>query len=251
MCITMKINKIRDLTLVTLPSNQMLVIACDSCGGIGNKVRDVVKTSPDIVGYFTTRVALMEVLATGAELVTVVNNLSVEFNNTGNEILKGVKRAVESISLDQDMIITGSTEENFPTVQTGIGITAIGIIDKNKWEKPRTNKGALAVIAGLPKVGTEVLEDQGEIFTLELLLKLMSNPKVQEILPVGSKGILYELEEMSKTNGLKTKLDKSINIDLYKSAGPATCAIIAIDEDYYDEMREKCPIPLNKIGRFL
>lgn len=247
----MKINKVRDITLVELSSNQILVIACDSCGGIGNKEGDIVKALPEIVGYFTTRVALMEILAIGAEPVTLVNNLSVEMNDTGRQILEGVKKAVDEISLCADSIITGSTEENFPTIQTGIGITAIGVIDKEKWKRPKTRDEAIAVAIGLPKVGNEVLEDNGEILTIETLLELRQNSKIQEILPVGSKGILFELKEMARTNGLEIKLDNSINIDLKKSAGPATCAIIAMDERDYDEIKGKYSIPLNRLGRFL
>lgn len=247
----MEIKKFRDLTFISINEKQLLVIACDSSGGLGNKERDIIKVSPDILGYYTTNVALYEILSIGAEPITIVNTLSVEMNNTGKEIIKGIKRAIKPLSFRDDLIITGSTEENFPVCQTGIGITVIGIIDKNKWEIPRTKKGALAVVIGIPKLGGEVLADEGrEIFSLEILLELKKLPFILEILPVGSKGILFELEEMARTNDLNLCIFSDIKVDLYKSAGPATCAIVSLEEKYYTLLKDKCPIPVNKVAKF-
>lgn len=248
----MKISKFRDITLIDLNENQMLAVACDSSGGIGEKSEDIIKVSPDIVGYFTACVALSEIIAIGANPITIINTLSVEMNNTGKQIIKGIKKAVEALKLTEDNIVTGSTEENFPVIQTGMGITVLGIIDKSKYKKPKTKEGSIAVAVGIPKVGNDVILDKGkEIMTIETLLKLIDEDYIQEILPVGSKGILFEANEMAITNNLEFKKSENVNIDLHKSAGPATTVIVSINEKDLKKLTESTKIPVNVIGNFI
>lgn len=247
----MNIRKYRDLTLIDINKDQILVIACDSSGGIGNKENDIIKTSPEIVGEFTTQVALMEVLAFGAKPIGIVDTLSVEMEDTGRRILKGIKKALKNLESDLDYIITGSTEENFPVSVTGIGVTVIGIINKNNWEKSKTYPGLVAALVGLPRLGDKVLEDNDVIMDIKNILSLKKRKYIKEILPVGSKGILYELEEMSTTNNIDFKLEDNLPIDLKESAGPSTCVIISIEEKEYNNFKEKFPIPVKKIGRFI
>ena len=54
----MQIYKFRDLTVLENEKNK-LVIACDSCGGIGENEGDFVKASNEIVSYFSARVCLL------------------------------------------------------------------------------------------------------------------------------------------------------------------------------------------------
>ncbi len=246
----MKIKKYRDLTVIDINEKQSLVVSCDSSGGIGEKENDVVKTTPEVVGYFATQVALMELLAFGADLITIVNTLSVEMDSTGEKIIEGIKEALNPLDLDDGMIVTGSTEENFPVSVTGVGITAIGIVDKGEWEKPRTESRMIAVLVGLPKVGDEVLKDKNEVMNISKLIDLKKKIYIGEILPVGSKGILYELEEMTKSNDLDFILEKNINVDLNKSGGPSTCVIVSIEKDKYEDLKKELALPVNKIALF-
>lgn len=247
----MKIKKYRDLTIVHINEEQFLVISCDSSGGIGNKEKDLVKVEPEVVGYYSTQVAMMEILSFGAKPITIVNTLSVEMNDTGKRIIDGIKKALEPIDFNTSNIITGSTEENIPVVQTGMGITIIGIVDRKSWERPTTEPGLISVAVGLPKVGEEVVEDKNRT-TMDILklLNLKEKEYVKEILPVGSKGILYELEQMAKTNKIRFNLEKDISIDIKKSAGPSTCVIASIDGNKYEELKKASSIPVTKIGRF-
>ncbi len=248
----MKITKFRDLTLIDINDTQIMAIACDSSGGIGDKEFDVVKVKPEIVGFYTTQVALMEILAIGAEPITIVNALAVERNPSGEGIIRGVKEAIAPLNLPEDKIITGSTEENIPVCQTAMGMTIIGIINKVDFRKTTARKGDIALSVGIPKVGDEVIADIGnEIMTIELLLKLVKDHRVNEVLPVGSKGILYELGEMARTSELNFVLEEKPFIDIHKSAGPGTCAIISINEEHYHTIKENFPIPIHRIGKFI
>lgn len=247
----MKITKYRDLTLININNNQTLVISCDSSGGIGNKENDVVKTSPEITGYYAAQVAMMEILAFGAKPITVVDTLSVEMNDTGKRIINGIKKALEPLDFDMSNLITGSTEENIPVTQTGMGITIIGIVDNKRWKRPCTQAGLISVVVGLPKLGDEVVSNNNKtIMDISRLLELKQNKYIKEILPVGSKGILYELEQIANTNNINFELEKNIGIDLKKTGGPSTCVVISMEEDKYEELKAEFSIPVNKIGRF-
>ena len=81
-------------------------------------------------------------------------------------------------------------------------------------------------------------------------MKLIENPNVSEILPVGSKGILFEAKEMARTNNVIFKLEEENLVDLQKSAGPATCAVVSMNDKDYEKFKEVCEIPVNIIGRF-
>ncbi len=245
------VSKHRDLSFVNINSEEMLVIACDSCGAIGNKERDIVKVEPEIVGFHTAKVAIMEVISIGAKPIALVNNLSVEIDSTGEEIIKGILNALTPLNLKDNIIVTGSTEENFPVCQTAMGVTVIGIVNKNSWQLPKTLKGDLGILIGIPKVGEEILLDQGrETLSLEALLKLKEYPEINEIVPVGSKGILYELNEMSKSNGLSIVLNGDTNIDLKKSAGPATCVIVSTGQGGLEKLQRELSLPINVLGHF-
>ena len=247
----MEQRKFRDLSFIPINHEETLVIACDSCGGIGNKENDVVKVSPDLVGYFTAHVALSEVLAIGARPISLINTLAVEMEDTGKEILKGINKALSYLDLGDEITINGSTEENIPVCQTAMGVTVIGVVNK-KWCMPKTHKGTLAVVVGIPKVGQEVLQDYGkETMSLLTLKKLLQNNKVQEILPVGSKGILHELKELAQSNGLSYVLKDNTQVDLLKSGGPSTCVIISIWEHDLPQLKKEISIPVNVIGEFI
>ena len=152
--------------------------------------------------------------------------------------------------MKEEVLITGSTEENFPVTVTGLGLTVIGKINLKIWKFPQIKKNDIAVVIGKPMVGEEVLNDKGEILTLDMLLKIKNMQMIDDILPVGSKGILYEANEMARTSGLKFYMNDNIELNINASAGPATCAIVAIAEDFLNELQENIDIPICKIGRF-
>lgn len=244
----MKIERFRDLTLIDLDEEKYLVVACDSCGGVGSKEFDVLKAEAEIVGYYTAYVPLAEVISIKAQPITIIDTLSVEMEPYGLKIIDGIKKLANEANLDVS-IINGSTEENFKTEQTGIGVTVIGYLLKNDFPI-RTKEGDIALIVGLPKVGQEVLEDKDEILTIKKLIEIRELNYIKEILPVGSKGIYHELKEIEKSNNLKLDFNHFIDIDLKKSGGPSTCAIVTIEEKYLKEFRKRVSIPINVLGRF-
>lgn len=237
----------RDLTLIELNSKEVLVLACDSLGGIGPKLNDQLKVPGEVVGIFTARVALMEVIASGAQPVALVNTLSVERNPTGAEIIQGIKKEIRNAGLETEIIINGSTEENMQTTQTGLGVTVIGKAAKNQLRLGVSEPGDLIVCLGTPKVGAEVLDGTANI-DVQFLKRIMEIPEIKEVLPVGSQGIKSEAEQLAQGAQAKLKLITKQEIDLEKSAGPATCILVTLLEKNLLELRAKVDLPLYKIG---
>lgn len=247
----MKVVKYRDLNLIDFYLDKYLVVSCDSSGGIGDKDYDVIKVNPSLVGYYTAHVAVSELISIGANPILIVDTLSVEMK-TGKKIIEGIKKIFDELGLAEENMITGSTEQNIPVKQTGLGITAIGELKKSKFSKIKTKKDSLIISIGNPKVGNEVIENNNnDILNIKTLSILRSKKYIQEIIPVGSKGILYECEVLAKINSLEFKLFKNKDINIYKSGGPSTCAILSIEEKYLELIKKDFKLPINLIGKVI
>ena len=212
----------RDLTIVPLGSRDCIVIACDSCGAIGSKEGDVLKLPPRYSGKFTARVALTEIMCSGALPVTITNGVSCEMSPTGEETISGIYDELKNAGI-ADIVLTGSTEENFTTSMTALAVTVIGTAEQSKLKFGRASAGDKLILLGTPKFGSEVdLESKGFYTEIRRLLQLS---EVREIIPVGSKGVAYEVETMTTFNNADFALYDT-GIDYFKSAGPVTCLLI-------------------------
>ena len=236
-----------------MPDRSLLIVACDSLGGIGPKPQDTVQVPGYIVGRFSARVPLMEVMASGARPQVLVNTLCVEMFPAGQEIITGIEDEIRSGNLDIP-VVTGSTEENVETCQTGVGITVMGLLtpDRNL-RLGSAAKGDLVICVGRPKVGCEVRLEDKEIVNLPVLQSILELDYVDEILPVGSKGIAYEAKLLAQTAGLDLELSK-VNtlgppLDPAKSAGPATCLLCSLPPDCLPQFRRDIDRPVAVIGR--
>ena len=220
----MKTCKHRDLSLTPLPVG-MLVTACDSCGGAGSKPADVLQIPPYYTGRFTARVALMEVLSSGAQPVVVVNAVACEMDPTGREIIRGVREELAAAGISADAL-TGSTEENFPTAMTALGLTVVGYLpNQPRWQAARP--GDLVYCIGKPKVGGEVqLDGDPDLASYDQLRQTLKVSGVREVIPTGSKGIRYEASEAAAGSGLQFWALETPDLDLDHSTGPASCLVI-------------------------
>jgi hypothetical protein len=217
--------KRRDVTALHLPGWSRLLVACDAAGGIGSKELDVVKVPAYVLGRFTARVALMEVIAAGGRPIALVDTACVEPEPTGAELLRGVTDEAALCGLGPDAI-TGSFEKNVPVRQTALGVTALATAVR---ELPGPGSGDLVLAVGLPKVGAAVRLDDPEIADLPLVMSLAACTEVHDLLPVGSRGIAAEVADLAASAGLAADmLPPEEGWDLAKSAGPATCCLVAV-----------------------
>ncbi len=247
----MTIKKFRDLTVIHQPRGGFLVAACDSSGGVGPKGGDVLKTGGFTVGYTAASVVLMELIAAGAKPFFLADGLAVEEKPTGQEILRGVLQAAAEAGIAAEAV-TGSTEENFPTLQTGLGITALGWTEE--WPVHRSAPGDLLVLAGLPRSGQAVLEPPREDrLTLEILKKIRTEKPftelIGEILPVGSRGVLAEAEDLAATAGGVFHPQEILPERLAGSGGPSTCAVLSVKPENLAALIPASPLPLTLLGR--
>ena len=221
----MRVWKRRDLTIVSGFDKDCIVIACDSCGGIGEKPGDCCKLPAYYAGKFTARVVLYELICAGSEPIVISDGLACEMEPTGKRIILGIKDELKNAGLD-NITLTGSTEENFPVTVTAIGVTAIGTAPEEKLRFQKASSGDKLILLGSPVVGEAVdLESCG---FYRYMRSMLSMPEIREISPVGSKGIAYEANLLASLNHLSFKPFKT-DVDLRKSAGPVTC-ILAVCE---------------------
>jgi len=243
----------RDLTLVRLAGTFYLVIACDSDGGIGPKPNDTVPAPPLLLGRFAARVPLMEIVASGARPLVLVDTLSVEMEPTGRQIIEGVKVEAHLAGMVGENVVTGSTEDNVPTTATGIGVTVIGIAEERRLRQGKSKPGDVIACVGIPKSAPHdtVTIDDPEIADIPTAISISQMPHVRDILPVGSKGIHYEASQMAESAHLEFKLSSECKLDTAKSAGPSTCILASLPEGSLSEFRDAMDKPVSVVGRLI
>ncbi len=238
----------RDVRLIRSDQRNVLVVSCDSTGAIGSKPLDQIECSPYTVGKFAARVALMEVLAVGAIPICVAAPLAVEPKPTGRSIIRGIKFEMKAAGLDPQTPMIDSTEKNFKIRQTGAGVTVIGLAQAKSLKVGRCVSRDQVFTMGLPHVGTGVLigERRHIIANTRDVCKLVETGFIHEIIPVGSSGVLHEAMVVAKDSKLQFKPDKDVQIDLTKSAGPATVILFARSNSRH--AIPQIPKPINRIG---
>lgn len=241
------VQKIRDLSVIRLPDHQLLVIACDSNASIGEKPMDYQKHIYREVAVSALKVPMMEVLATGATPLLVVDNLCVEMDGAGCQIIKYMRQELQRHGFLENVQLTGSTEDNMPTCQTALGVTVIGILHENGSRIGRTREKDAVVCVGIPRRDhySEFQEDVASIGTVK---RLLETDFVHEILPIGSKGAAYEANQLCETAGLLFKARRDVEIDLNISAGSSTAVLCSLCPEDFPRLEEVADRPCFLIG---
>jgi len=244
------IRNIRDLVITELTDEIWMITACDSDGGIGPKPLDTFHTSAYDLGRFGMRVPLMEILASGAEPILTADLLTVEMEPTGKEIIRGVMDELHEAGVNPNTAVTGSTEDNVKTVQTGMGVVITGFIHRNNFRPGKSLAGDVVAVIGIPKSAPEykVECNDPEITSPSTVRELLALEFIHEILPVGSKGIKHESGELAKTAGLLFSYNQNPDISITKSGGPSTCCLVSLSPDNYNKLKEEITKPVSLIG---
>ncbi|MGD0070929.1 MAG: ribbon-helix-helix protein, CopG family [Candidatus Bathyarchaeia archaeon] len=242
-----------DVSILKVPTGHAIVVGSTSSGAVGPKIMDKVKVEGRVLGKFLARVALMDVIATGAFPLLLSVTLGVEKEPTGNEILEGIRRETRSLGLDPNQVLMENTEDNFETVQTGAGLTVVGFANEDELRLGKTSPGDLIVAVGKPKVGDEVIlaEVKGEIADLKNVTQLSQKKYVHDIAPVGTFGIADEARMMAYGVGRQLKLVEVKGLDLNKSAGPATVVLATVDKERLEDLMSLISKPINVVGEIL
>ncbi len=242
-----------DVSILKIPTGHAIVVGSTSSGAVGSKEMDKVKVEGRVLGKFLARVALMDVTATGAFPVLLSVTLGVEKEPTGNAILEGIRREARSIGLDPNQVLMENTEDNFETLQTGVGLTVVGFANETELRLGKTLPGDLVVAIGKPKVGDEVIvaEAHGEIADLKNVTQLSQRKYIHDIAPVGGFGIASEARMMAYGVGRQLKIYEVQGLDLNKSAGPATVILVTVDRERLEDLTSLILKPTKVVGEIL
>ena len=239
--------RVRDLVVVDLGSKS-LVIACDSNAAIGDKPADFLKQDATTTGYSAAKVPLMEVLATGAEPFLLVNTLCCDLETTGIRIIEGIRALLDETGID--LMVTGSDESNMPTVQTGLGVTVLGIAENGDLRVGGMRAGDEVWLVGRRRSGLPADEyDEGDGFTATArhVAAALRLEGVREVLPVGSHGVGHEIAELARVAGVGIRFTDAPATDLEASAGASTCFLVAVDPMHTSRL-ETLDLPLERLA---
>lgn len=246
-----RVSRLRDLTLVDLVGGINVVIACDSNAGIGEKPDDSIKKPYTEQGISILKVPLIEIIASGAAPVLVVNNLCFEMEPYGKTIIKVMKDELDRNGFDSSVQITGSTEDNAKTYQTGSGLTILGLGHKSQLRLGNTKIGDTVCVVGNPKDGgvLQYSEFDRDVLSIADTISLTKLPYIHEILPCGSHGCLYEAAALaSDVGGSFDIFDSKFTISLNTSAGSCTAALVSLDKCDIDRLKSDMDIMITPIG---
>lgn len=231
----------RDIEICEIENDFLMITACDACAGIGEKELDVVSASADIVGQLTVRVPLMELLSVGVQPKMISIAIASEPDPTGRAILSGINRELREAGLSSIPKVI-STEKNFSTTQTGLGISMTGACERNVLRVNQSQPGDFVYCVGVPKVGADLSQGGGpDVLTTKHVARIMQLPMLHDLIPVGSRGVRGELTHMIR---YQKKVFRSMthSLNMEKSGGPNTCAIITSETELTAEHVQNLPL---------
>ncbi len=247
----------RDALILDLENGKYLITTCDSCGSIGQKQHDVFTVDTELVAYLTARVAMIEAMSLNAIPHNLVLPIANEPEPTAELILSGIKKAMDEVGLDMDVLI--STEKNMSTSMTAFGVVVNAISSSLLLNLPQVGDNMYMI--GVPSVGEDVLKNQQIILNFDAIRHLLEQSEknsIRQIIPAGSGGIIAEVDGLLDYMRCKENIKENIEDitcefsyddmdELSKSCGPATSALVFatnIDEDILS-------IPVKKIGKVI
>lgn len=244
----------RDLLYFRTDETTAVAVACDSDGGLGPKPHDRYPCPAYQLGRFAARVPLLETLAAGGRPIMLVDTLSVELEPTGLEIIRGVIDEAALGGLDRDAV-TGSTEDNIPTVSTGVGVTVVGVAGIDALRPGSSEAGSAVLLVGHPRSGPDddVTVDDPEILSVPAMQALAGLQHVQEILPVGSRGVHHECGVLADSSQLVFREGGGWPVPREQPGGPGTTCVAAVGgegdpEQVAHDVAEAVGLPVWAIG---
>lgn len=194
-----------------------LVITTDNSAAIGEKPHDIVNVPDEVAAKFAARVALAEQWTAGGEATAILLH-----NFSGEEhwprYVSGITQLFSELNISVPPV-SGSTESNIETLQSGLAVTVIGrklraLADPHELEW---------FIYGEPLVGEAVINHPDRIADLRIVKNALDRNQIERIWPVGSGGIELEAEKL-----FGRKMPLAPGIAKQASGGPATCLLIGV-----------------------
>ena len=228
--------KFRDLIIL---DDIALVLACDSASGIGEKPCDEVFADVEMVSYYAAFVPIVELLCARSTPMVLVDTLCNEMEPYGEKMIRGIKLAMKEAGMDEMSGFTGSSEENFVTKMTGLGVTVLG----RGLDIRKAQKGDALYAIGQALVGEELIKHRDKAMSMSDYLYLKEQTYIHDIVPVGSKGAMHELKEIEAHAGLNARI-VSEGFDYHRSAGPSSMCLVTLKPDDIKKLNIKKDVKL-------
>lgn len=237
----------RDL-LILSPSHN-LVVACDSVGGIGPRSSDTYHVDSRDSAHFAARVPLLEVLCSGAQPIALIDTLCQD-KISAAPLIEEFRMIAADAGIAPEAV-TGSTEDNVETTMTGIGVVVIGQLD-NGLISGGARAGDTIICVGLPRSAPHVrlYRTHPDIVPISAVRTLLASRSLTDALPVGSRGLAWEVSELARTSGLTPRWLDGQPIPPDASGGPSTCVLISCAPEAESELRKSISdnIPWNRVA---
>lgn len=236
-----------DLAVVTPAGDKeqsIYLLSSDVTAGIGPGSEDNIKLETGLVTRFVMRVVLMDILAVGANPLAVTVTTSLP-RSSEEEITAAVRTSLTAWGCPQQLPMTGSSEDNFSTTQTAIGVTILGRAGLDQVRKIGSQPGNKLYLIGAPVSGAEVLARQNDLVSWKELAFLLDDPETSDIIPVGSGGARARIGRLTELTDLEFNSAGHHLAEV--SAGPATSLLISSRQEiqYYQDRLE---IPVYQLG---
>ena len=142
--------------------------------------------------------------------------------------MKGILRLFQEEQLDIGMAV--SSETNFPTRQTGVGVTLIGEAKFREVPSQCVRNGDHVLLVGTPRTG--LLLGDPDILPVRIVRALSASRGIHELIPLGSAGASGEITQLA-SRGIEVDTSNDISADdLVSSAGPANAVLIICSPKY-------------------
>lgn len=223
--------KFRDLIIL---DEMNLVLACDSAGGIGEKPCDEVFANIEMVSYYAAFVPIVEALCARSTPMVLVDTLCNEREPYGEKIIRGIKMAMSEAGMTSENAFTGSSEENFLTNMTGIGVTVLA----RGFDIRKAQKGDRVYAIGQALVGEELIKHRDRAMSMSDYIYLKEQNYIHDIVPIGSKGAAHEIAEIESHSGLRAHIVNH-DFDYHKSGGPSAICLVTMNEDDFNKLNLK------------
>lgn len=192
------------------------IITADNSAGIGEKVHDIVQAPDELVGKLAARVALFEQWTAGSEPeAVVIQNFSGK--TQWFRYMNGLRELFEEAGMEMPPV-SGSSETNMATMQSGIGVVMFGRQRMHPVDWTDLNW----YVYGVPLVGEEVLTKQELMADLGKIRNALKGNVINRVWPVGSQGIAHEVRQLT---GRRIAVSAG-ELELEVSGGPAACVLI-------------------------
>ena len=240
--------RVRDLLVLA----DDIVVATDSIGGIGPKPADTVYADAATVAHFALRVPLLEVLCAGARPIAVIDDLCVELEPTGRLMIAEIRRLAAEAGVPEDAV-TGSTEDNVVTTATGIGVTVLGRLPEGGQVGGGSRPGDVVLCAGLPISAPrdDIYIGHPDQVPVASVSAALATGLVHDALPVGSKGLAWEVPQLAASAGLAHEWLAEPGVSRTDSGGPASCVLFSCDPESMAAIRRALGsgTPLQPVAR--